>query len=261
MARAPTFHGRITAALSCKIAVVNFCAPFSTTFSPGSVSPRSSDASTPFVAVSPEGSYRADGDGLQLYLQRPPGRVTTAGGVNDKVADGATINSTFVMLHGKVTYEMSAPRVAGVVTAAILIADQHDEIDVELVAGDPSHWQTNVYAPSPADKEPLWGVFGDVEDFPNKQASITATHKYTIDWTSERIIWSVDGHAVRTLTPDQTQKNGAWHYPSHPARIQLGIWDASSPQGTAEWAKGPIDWQRAPEEMVAVVHSVVVECP
>ena len=50
------------------------------------------------------------------------------------------------------------------------------------------------------------------------------------------------------------------HYPTHVSRIQLGIWDASSPSGTSEWAGGPIDWKKAPEEIVATFHSVTVEC-
>ena len=56
-------------------------------------------------------------------------------------------------------------------------------------------------------------------------------------------------------------KNGELHFPSHAARIQLGIWDASTPFGTAAWAKGPIDWEKAPEKIIAVVRDVKVECP
>lgn len=62
------------------------------------------------------------------------------------------------------------------------------------------------------------------------------------------------------LDTDQTRKNGVLHFPSHPARIQLGIWDASSPAGTAEWGKGPIRWDEAPARMAAVVRSVRVDC-
>lgn len=115
--------------------------------------------------------------------------------------------------YGRVTFEVAAPKVAGIVTAAILIgtsfipvsnktqydaADEHDEIDVELLGGDANHWQTNIYAPSPKDKQPLWGVFGDIEDFPSG-SNIVKTHNYTIDWNSERITWEVDGSAVRTI--------------------------------------------------------------
>ena len=56
-------------------------------------------------------------------------------------------------------------------------------------------------------------------------------------------------------------KNGELHFPSHAARIQLGIWDASTPIGTAAWAKGPIDWEKAPEKIIAAVRDVKVECP
>lgn len=54
--------------------------------------------------------------------------------------------------------------------------------------------------------------------------------------------------------------NGTVHYPSQPSRIQLGIWDASNPEGTSEWAKGPIDWQKAPSSISATVKSLSVEC-
>lgn len=82
-------------------------------------------------------------------------------------------------------------------------ADEHDEIDVELVGGDPAHWQTNIFAPSTKDKGPLWGVFSGVEEVSAKsskvQSDITSLHKYTIDWTEQRIVWSVDDTVVRTL--------------------------------------------------------------
>lgn len=79
-----------------------------------------------------------------------------------------------------------------------LLADQHDEIDVEILGGDPSHWQSNVFTTSPADQEPLWGVFGEIEDY-SKKASVTQLHRYTIDWNEDRIVWSVDGEEMRTL--------------------------------------------------------------
>ena len=81
-------------------------------------------------------------------------------------------------------------------------ADQHDEIDVELLGGDPAHWQTNVFTSSPKNQQPLWGVFGAVENFPsssNANADIEIFHNYTVDWNQDRIFWSVDGHTVRTL--------------------------------------------------------------
>ncbi|KAI0819579.1 concanavalin A-like lectin/glucanase [Trametes gibbosa] len=214
-----------------------------------------------FVPISSSESYELSSDALDLYLDRPRGRITTKGNVNDKVAEGATINSTSTFLYGKVTYTFSGPAVAGVVSAAILIADEHDEIDIELVGGDPKHWQTNVFAPTPHDDQPLYGAFGGIEDFPHGSQNVTAVHSYTIDWNAERIQWSVDGSEVRTLRKADTKKDGALHYPTHPTRLQLGIWDASAPAGTSEWARGPIDWDDAPERMRATFQSIQVECP
>lgn len=54
--------------------------------------------SPPFVPVSPSGSYSAGDSGLELYMDKPKGRVKTKGGVNDVVAEGATVNSTFAFL-------------------------------------------------------------------------------------------------------------------------------------------------------------------
>ncbi|THG96618.1 hypothetical protein EW026_g5238 [Hermanssonia centrifuga] len=196
---------------------------------------------------------------MKLFLGTPEGTVKTKHGVNDKVAEGATVNSTFTMLYGKMSFEVAAPSVPGVVTAVILIADEHDEIDVELLGGDPSHWQTNIFAASPSDKEPLWGVFGMIQDYPRK-SNIDAKHNYTIDWNEDRIIWSVDGSKVRTLRKSDTSINGSLHYPSHPARVQLGIWDASNPAGTSEWARGPIDWNSAPAKISATFSSISIDC-
>lgn len=74
------------------------CTPFKTTFTPGSVASKGSSSSEPFVAVSPDGSWALGDEGLELYMERPKGGVKSGGGVNDVVADGATVNSTFTML-------------------------------------------------------------------------------------------------------------------------------------------------------------------
>ncbi|KAJ3479159.1 hypothetical protein NLI96_g9250 [Meripilus lineatus] len=234
------------------------CTPFQTTFSPSDVS---QSLNTPFVAVSKRTSYEVTGDGLELFLDKPSGAIQTKNGVNSKIAEGSTINSTFVIRYGKVNIDFDGPIQPGVVTAAILIAThERDEIDIELLGGDPTHWQSNIFAYGPQDKHPLWGVFGEIENYP-KKSTIADTHKYTIDWNEDRIIWSVDGVPIRILQKDDTYKHGGLHYPSHPSRIQLGIWDASNPRGTSEWAKGPINWKAAPSRMIATFRSIQVECP
>ncbi|KDQ50393.1 glycoside hydrolase family 16 protein [Jaapia argillacea MUCL 33604] len=244
-----------TTLLSYALPSPTSCHPFRTIFT--------TSQSDSFIAISPRNSYNMAGDGLHLYLDNPGGDVTRKGGVNNKVADGATFNSTFTFLYGKVTFDLYAPIYAGVVTAAILIADQGDEIDIELLGSHPSHFQTNIFAPQPTDHGPLYGVFSSTDDLPSGDSGsgIQVMHSYSIDWNAERIIWSVDGKEIRTLRKDQTMDDSALHFPSHPVRIQLGIWDASNPAGTAEWAGGPIDWEQVPKRMEAVFKSVQMECP
>lgn len=70
------------------------CEPFSISFQ----SSRVSEIDGSFVAISPPGSYELDSEGLKLFLDRPHGKITTKGNVNDRIADGATVNSTFTLL-------------------------------------------------------------------------------------------------------------------------------------------------------------------
>jgi hypothetical protein len=72
------------------------CQPFSITFSPSSVSSTHFTPSSPvpFVAISPQASYQITQGGLELLMERPEGTIHTKDGVNDKTAEGATINCT-----------------------------------------------------------------------------------------------------------------------------------------------------------------------
>ncbi len=72
------------------------CTPFHSRFEQSDIS-NSHNASTPFVGVSPQGSYSVGTSGLELYLEKPNHPVKTKDGVNDIVAEGATVNSTFTV--------------------------------------------------------------------------------------------------------------------------------------------------------------------
>lgn len=66
--------------------------------------------------------------------------------------------------------------------------------------------------------------------------------------------------SVFIISSAQTVVNGTEHYPTGLARISLGIWDASSPEGTSDWGKGPINWNKAPNTISATVRGVWLEC-
>ena len=59
---------------------------------------RPTSGNTDFVGITPERSYKMGPNGLELILEKPPGKITTKDGVNNKVAEGATVNSTFTLL-------------------------------------------------------------------------------------------------------------------------------------------------------------------
>ena len=81
----------------------NGCKPFSSTFPQSDFSSGGllslSSSSAPFVALSPDGSYQATGNGLELYLEKPQGTVTKTdnGHTNSVTGTGATVNSTFLL--------------------------------------------------------------------------------------------------------------------------------------------------------------------
>lgn len=164
--------------------------------------------------------------------------------------------------------------------------DNGDEIDIELLGGDPSHWQSNMFAPQPSETHPLYGVFGKRHMFPSisttrrhRRGYIENFHTYTIEWSPTFIKWSVDGKLARSLNKgkyrefrfvywdretnygwwiEDTMHNGLLHFPSYPSRIQLGIWDASGTKSTAHWAKGPVDWSKAPKQTRAILRRISV---
>lgn len=75
------------------------CVPFSSSLSPSDVSGKDHSGSSPFVIVSPPGSVRTSGNGLELFLDKPSGTIKHKDNTNSIVAEGATVNSTFTVLY------------------------------------------------------------------------------------------------------------------------------------------------------------------
>jgi hypothetical protein len=81
---------------------------------------------------------------------------------------------------------------------------------------------------------------------------MTHTYKYTIDWTAERIVWSINGKAKRTVRYGDPLAVYGKNYPQTPMNVRLGIWaggDSHNSPGTIEWAGGPIDYSKTPYSM------------
>lgn len=123
----------------------------------------------------------------------------------------------------------------------VLQSDDLDEIDWEWIGSDAQSnlVQTNYFSrgnTSTYDRGANFNVDDTLDTF----------HTYSLDWTQERLIWSIDGTAVRTL--ENTGLTGAYAFPQTPMQIKLGTWcgGCSKDAGTVEWAGGEPDFAQGP---------------
>jgi len=185
-----------------------------------------------------------------------PSKYVPLKGYNKYVGNGATLNSSRLMQYGSVSATVKVASVPGSVTAFITMSDGGDEIDVEWVGGDTSHFQSNYFYHGIE----IYGVNGG-DHHVNGSPVSEAFHNYTIDWEPNYITWSVDSVVVRNKTRASTKNSdGTYHFPSEATRVQLGIWDGSASPGTATWANGPINWNKAGSVISAYVQSVTIRC-
>jgi beta-glucanase (GH16 family) len=78
----------------------------------------------------------------------------------------------------------------------------------------------------------------------------TTFHTYSIDWTSSRIEWLLDGEVIRTLK--YADAVSGKNFPQTPMRVRIGIWAGGDPdnsEGTIEWAGGETDYTEGPFSM------------
>ncbi|ROV90109.1 hypothetical protein VMCG_09781 [Cytospora schulzeri] len=153
---------------------------------------------------------------------------------------GTVLASTVYMWYGKAKAKLKSSRGPGVVTAFILLSDVKDEIDFEFIGADLTTSQTNYYFQA----LPIWTNVANITDLSDTYSNF---HEYEIDWTPDKITWSVDGVAGRTLKKTDTWNatTNQWDFPQTPARVELSIWpggDSSNSEYTIQWAGGAIDW-------------------
>ncbi|KAJ3417442.1 hypothetical protein HDV05_003306 [Chytridiales sp. JEL 0842] len=170
--------------------------------------------------------------------------VGVEGGIGTRVTragfQGTRLSTTRYILYGVFTIPIKAIGEAGIITTFITMSDRGDEIDWEILNYKPR---------TPATTNIFWnrvlefGVRFDEHALPRGTAD-GEFHDYTIDWNSERIIWSIDGTVIRTYRRSDSLKDGTYYYPSTPSLIQIGAWDGgdSDSPGLSAWAGGPVPW-------------------
>ncbi|KAI1429955.1 concanavalin A-like lectin/glucanase domain-containing protein [Xylaria sp. FL1777] len=160
-----------------------------------------------------------------------------------KSGDSPQLISLFYIMFGRVEITMKAAPGAGIVSSLVLESDCLDEIDDEWLGADDTEVQTNYFGKG------ITGSYnrGQFNPAANNQAEFI---KYTVDWTSDRIVWTVGETVVRTLNANEAESG---QYPQTPMQIKFGSWsggDPSNSEGTIEWARGPTDYSKGPFSMV-----------
>lgn len=156
--------------------------------------------------------------------------------------DAPQLSSIFYIMFGKVSITLKTAAGAGIVSSLVLQSDALDEIDIEWLGASDSEMQTNYFGK------------GDVTTYNRGAFNPVSKHqeqfiKYTIEWTSSQITWSVGDKVVRVLTPSTAD---AKQYPQTPMQVKFGAWsggDTANSPGTIEWARGPTDYSTGPFTM------------
>lgn len=164
----------------------------------------------------------------------PQGAVSAV----DAPLQAPTLVSKKLIFFGRVEVEMQAAPGKGVITSIVLLSDDLDEIDLEAVGSTNDNIQSNTFSRGDQDKLDLLGLLpvGDLTG---------ASDKYTVDWTTDRIEFSVDGAVKRTLRRADIPER----YPESSMHLKVGAWVAGYKDGspdTATWAGGIADFSNGP---------------
>lgn len=192
------------------------------------------------------------------FTQGEVNSFTASGGTPTYGSDGVTftitqqgdapqLNSVFYIMFGKVEITMKCATGTGIVSSVVLESDDLDEIDMEFLGVANEEMQAMYFGRGsrPDDAEVTVTT-------PDNQADFVT---YTVDWSANRIIWSVAGSQVRVL--EFNDADG--YYPQTPMRLKFGVWaggDPSNAAGTISWAGGETDYSQGPFSMT--VQSVAV---
>ncbi|KAJ5690307.1 hypothetical protein N7462_004699 [Penicillium macrosclerotiorum] len=157
--------------------------------------------------------------------------------------DAPTIESDFYIFFGHVDVKFRAANGTGIISTYILESDDLDEIDWEQISTYDYSIETDYFGKGNTtsyDRGTTVNVTTPLETF----------HTYSLEWTTSKLEWLLDGEVVRSLKYSDAL-NGK-NYPQTPMRIKIGIWAGGDPdnsEGTIEWAGGETDYTAGPFSM------------
>ncbi|PHH90759.1 hypothetical protein CDD83_2715 [Cordyceps sp. RAO-2017] len=155
-----------------------------------------------------------------------------------KEGDSPTIRTKFYIFFGRIEIWLRVAPGQGIISSAMLLSDDLDEIDWEFMGSNKSFATTNYFSKGILDyhnggAHPMTGMQDEY-------------HNYTLDWSKDELSWYINQNKVRSLKA--VDANQTRSYPQTPARLSLGIWAGGSPDnapGVRQWAGGDTDYSQS----------------
>lgn len=160
-------------------------------------------------------------DGVQLSLS--------------KSGQSVTFKTKFYIQFGVTEVVFKAAAGNGIVSSAILLSDDLDEIDWEILGASNNNVSTN------------WFGHGNQSqnngDYPSLANPSNDFHSYKIDWNKDRLQWILDGNVVRTVPYADSGM-----YPQTPSFLSISLWApgdvANNQPGVVAWGGGAVDYSK-----------------
>lgn len=145
-----------------------------------------------------------------------------AGPAQAKPYKGAELYSQTPVLYGRVEMRMRMIRGSGMLSTFFMYKDgsekpgaQWEEIDIEVLGkGEAKTWQSNlITGSSKQTSEQLHPMTASLAD---------DYHTYSLEWTPEAVVWSLDGREIRRT------KGGQVAQLTSPESLRFNVWSSES---------------------------------
>ncbi len=192
-------------------------------------------------------------EGGNLVVEARQEQYTGADGIARPYTSGRLeTQGHFAPTYGRFEARMKLPTGKGIWPAFWMLGDESEakdwpargEIDIMEGIGEPAKVYSTIHGPGYSGSHGPQGHY----DFPAGEAVDTGFHTYAVDWSPNRLQFSVDGHVTVTQTPETLPPGTKWVY-DHPFFILFdfavgGQWPGY-PDATTRFPRQMlVDWVR-----------------
>lgn len=204
------------------------------------------------------GNAALDGKGrlvLTARRERLPGMSNCRYGTCDITSGRLTTKGKFAQAYGRFEARIRVPEGRATLPAFWMMGDNDEEkpwpgngeIDaMEVVGGEPGTVYGTVHGPGYADEG-----LGGSHELPDGERYADGFHTYGVEWTKNRVTWTVDGTAYHSDRRARHDRKHPWIF-DHPFYLLLnlavgGVWPGPVTSSTHLPARMTVDWVRVYE--------------